>query len=89
MRKSFDVNDVWSCRDGETEPSIPSQPPVVVVDDEVNQDEIETLRDIKTALEYVEAHADCEEAIESCTSSVRRSEFVAAPPISDQGITDE
>ena len=82
MRRPFDYEsgDYTSNHDGKTDPLIP-------VVSEVNEDEIETLREIRCALAVVESERNSDHDIALCTEpesvSVRRSEFPAAIPSSD------
>ena len=56
-----------------------SDPHVLV--EPVNQDDVETLRRIEAALEWVESERPSGPAIATCLDPVRRSEFPAADPI--------
>jgi len=60
--------------------------PYLPVSDEINQDEIDTLREIECALEVVERISthNLDDAIDSCTNPTRRTEFPAAAPINDE-----
>ena len=56
-----------------------SDPHVLV--EPVNQDDVETLRSIEAALEWVESERPSGPDIATCLDPVRRSEFPAADPI--------
>ncbi len=79
MRNPFSSGEFYMCRDGSTEPKMPAA-------DEVNQDDVATLREIESALEYVESESkhSSDHDIAICTDPIsvgkRRQEFLAADP---------
>lgn len=62
---------------GGTEPAIPCVERVQASE----EDDVETLRDIRAALEFCERAFDVDECIDSCTNPTRRSEFPAAEKV--------
>ncbi len=81
MRKPMlESGESMITRDGHTEPLLPIADDL----DEVDQDDVETLREIKAALAFVEADRNSDHDISVCTApesvGSRRSEFPAADP---------